>query len=126
MPHELLILSKHPVDCIDGENWEEYVCGVLKEAKEKDRQPLGGVRPNAPPTQHHGGIPGDEADTGIRKTPTGSMGSGVSRQSGNADSDEDDDDIDNMTIGGDVYVSEGDVANDQVSSVENLSQKCDR
>lgn len=86
----------------------------MRETKEKDRQPLGGSRPNAGPQQHNvplvtgvsGGFGGtDEADTGPSTRGTG--------EGGRRESDDDDDELD-ASNGGEGYVGDGDVASDQV------------
>ncbi|KAJ3289499.1 hypothetical protein HK104_007414 [Borealophlyctis nickersoniae] len=107
-------------DFLYAEDWQEYVNGTLRETKERDRQPLGGARPNTNPQQHAlplvTGIGGgfnaanlDEADTGAT---SGAVG--TTRKEGGKESDEDDDDIEGLGGGGgDVYVADGDVASDQ-------------
>ncbi|KAJ3120837.1 hypothetical protein HK098_004202 [Nowakowskiella sp. JEL0407] len=90
--------------CTNTEDWNEYVSGVLRETKERDRQPLGGVRPHG--TQQMGLQPGlavggnlvlDEADTGVR-------GVVISDENRTQEDGE---------ARGEVYVSDGDVASDQ-------------
>ncbi|TPX57476.1 hypothetical protein PhCBS80983_g03815 [Powellomyces hirtus] len=106
-------LTQEVGDLITAEDWQDYVAGILRETKERDRQPLGGVRPNAGSQQHQvplvtgiGGAiggPSDDAENGNAK-PFG--------ESGKRDTDDDDDDIDPITSS-DVYVGDGDVASDQ-------------
>ncbi|KAI8814145.1 SIT4 phosphatase-associated protein-domain-containing protein [Cladochytrium replicatum] len=98
-------------DYLQAEDWQEYVSGILRETKERDRQPLGGVRPSA--VNQHVSMVGemgsfaavDEADTGVRTT-NGAVA--ASKLGGDSD-DEDDEGMGT----GEVYVSDGDVASDQ-------------
>ncbi|KAJ3023801.1 hypothetical protein HKX48_000935 [Thoreauomyces humboldtii] len=98
-------LAQEVGDLISAEDWQDYVTGILRETKERDRQPLGGVRPNAGGQQQH--IPmvagvGGSADDG--DMPRGD--NSVTKR----DPDEDDD------LGStDVYVGDGDVASDQLA-----------
>ncbi|KAJ3208156.1 hypothetical protein HDU67_006960, partial [Dinochytrium kinnereticum] len=107
----------HVKSLIVSEEWQEYLSGVLRETKERDRQPLGGVRPtqtNQPlsvPLVSGLGSFGvgnlDDSDIGI--TPGRSVNAKVETGEG---SDEDEDDI-GGTIGGEAFVADGDVSSDQ-------------
>ncbi|TPX65063.1 hypothetical protein SpCBS45565_g05457 [Spizellomyces sp. 'palustris'] len=107
-------LSQEIGDLIGAEDWQEYVAGVLRETKERDRQPLGGVRPNAGPQQNHlplvTGVGGAFAGGGMDDT---DIGASIKGDTGKRDSD-DEDDLDSIGTGtSDVYVGDGDVASDQ-------------
>lgn len=98
-------LSPDLSSIFEDEVWEEYRTGIFRETKERDRQPLGGIRPNA---LHHamGTMVGDDSDIpSVRKSVT--TGSAV------AESDEDNEDAE-VGSGGSIIPNEGDVANDQV------------
>ncbi|KAJ3015415.1 long-chain fatty acid-CoA ligase [Thoreauomyces humboldtii] len=85
---------------ISAEDWQEYVAGPLSETKERDRQALGGVRPNAGNQPHNvplltgvGGLgmngPPDDGD--LPQSPRGATGD---------DDDDDDDDLDSVALNG--------------------------
>ncbi|KAJ1557274.1 hypothetical protein HK096_008177, partial [Nowakowskiella sp. JEL0078] len=94
-----------PLAFTQVDDWQEYVSGILRETKERDRQPLGGVRPHGGqqipmhPGMGLGNAPFavDEADGGLRALSAGDIR--------NVN--------DNGELQGEVYVSEGDVASDQ-------------
>ncbi|KAI8823077.1 SIT4 phosphatase-associated protein-domain-containing protein [Fimicolochytrium jonesii] len=104
-------LSKELGELVVAEDWQNYVLGALKETRERDRQPLGGVRPNGGPQQHQvpimGGVGGsftggpDEAD-GLK------IGGTVIKR----EPDEDEDEMD-PTNAGDAFMGDGDVSSDQ-------------
>ncbi|KAJ3039005.1 hypothetical protein HDV00_012692 [Rhizophlyctis rosea] len=119
-------------DFITAEEWQDYINGPLRETKDRDRQPLGGVRPNTG-QQGHGiplvtGVGGfnanlDEADTGASLG--GAGGAGAAGTAGGAsprkdagargsggDSDEEEDELEGLGTG-EVYATDGDVASDQ-------------
>ncbi|KAJ3416749.1 hypothetical protein HDV05_000123 [Chytridiales sp. JEL 0842] len=100
---------------VDSDEWQEYVMGVLRETKERDRQPLGGVRPTQ--GSSHLGVPMvtgaggfgtnlDDTDIGVMKSTSASKGDG------NANDSDDDDDI-SGGIGTAAFVNDGDVSSDQ-------------
>jgi hypothetical protein len=89
----------------EDEVWLEYRHGIFRETKDRDRQPLGGIRPNA---THHpiGHMKGDDNEGPLPRNKV--MNGGVVPES-----DEDDDDGEG---GESVLPSEGDVSNDQVGT----------
>ncbi|KAJ3072850.1 hypothetical protein HDU98_002773 [Podochytrium sp. JEL0797] len=105
-------------DLINSDDWQEYLSGVLKETKDRDRQALGGVRPT-----HTGQVATnfgkvDETDMpplGAAPPPKKELGGGLHHSAppvGN-DSDEEEDEVgtgsDHLTADG------GDVASDQMA-----------
>ncbi|KAJ3056073.1 hypothetical protein HK097_008201 [Rhizophlyctis rosea] len=110
---------------ISAEEWQDYVNGPLRETKERDRQPLGGARPNTGQQGHGlplvtgvGGFSGnlDEADTGASVGGGAVGGGGVSpkkeARGAGGDSDEEEDEIEGLGTG-EVYATDGDVSGDQ-------------
>ncbi|KAJ3099998.1 hypothetical protein HDU97_002605 [Phlyctochytrium planicorne] len=100
-----------------SEEWQEYLSGVLRETKERDRQPLGGVRPtqqstalNVPLVTGIGafgnGASMDDSDMGVISSAP------KVKTTGDADSDGSDEEI-GGTIGGEAFAADGDVASDQ-------------
>ncbi|KAJ3139313.1 hypothetical protein HDU90_000679 [Geranomyces variabilis] len=117
-------LAQEVGDLITADDWQDYVSGILRETKERDRQPLGGVRPNAGAQQHQvplvqgigGGFAGpnddsDIKDTGATKRDSFSISSSSTPARDGGD-DEDDDDLNPITAT-DAYIGDGDVASDQ-------------
>ncbi|KAI9205622.1 SIT4 phosphatase-associated protein-domain-containing protein [Polychytrium aggregatum] len=98
-------------DTIASSDWQDYVNGILKDTKERDRQPLGGVRPASNPSAMppmSGAF--DDADTGViinRNAPSYAM-SGITGLS-----DDEDDDIDGVANRDHRYSGEGEASNDQ-------------
>ncbi|KAJ3160426.1 hypothetical protein HDU86_000760 [Geranomyces michiganensis] len=113
-------LAQEVGDLITADDWQDYVSGILRETKERDRQPLGGVRPNAGAQQHQvplvqgiGGFAGPNDDSDIKDTGATKRDSlSISSSVGGVGNDEDDDDLDPISSS-DVYVGDGDVASDQ-------------
>ncbi|KAJ3197224.1 hypothetical protein HK101_005254 [Irineochytrium annulatum] len=102
-------------DLILAEEWQEYLSGVLRETKERDRQPLGGVRPtqslqpmNVPLVTGIGafGTSLDDSDIGVISSPK--KESNVTGEN----SDEEDDDV--GTGAGEAFITDGDVTSDQI------------
>ncbi|KAJ3116164.1 hypothetical protein HDU96_010273 [Phlyctochytrium bullatum] len=109
-----------------AEEWQEYLNGVLRETKERDRQPLGGVRPTqttqplAVPlvTGLSGfGAGGNLDDSDIGVTPGRGAGAGGNKESatsGDGSDDEDDDLSGGIGASAGEFAGDGDVASDQV------------
>ncbi|KAI9352197.1 SIT4 phosphatase-associated protein-domain-containing protein [Obelidium mucronatum] len=106
------------VDLINSDDWQEYLSGVLKETKDRDRQALGGVRPThtGQTAANFGKI--DETDMpplGAAPPPKKELGGGLhhSAPAPNNESDEEEDEVgkgsDSLTADG------GDVASDQMA-----------
>ncbi|RKO84944.1 SIT4 phosphatase-associated protein-domain-containing protein, partial [Blyttiomyces helicus] len=104
-------------ELMTSDTWLDYVSGILRETKERDRQALGGARPASGQQQQQHQLP---LVTGIGGFSGGledsDVGSAALRKSvGEASAPGravDDDDA----PGGEVFVSDGDVASDQVRS----------
>ncbi|KAI8824378.1 SIT4 phosphatase-associated protein-domain-containing protein [Fimicolochytrium jonesii] len=88
-------LVKELSDHIVADEWHSYVSGPLKETRERDRQPLGGVRPNAGPQNQNipilgaiggsfTGAPEESEEVKIRDD--------LYQEAAEADDDDDDDD----------------------------------
>jgi serine/threonine-protein phosphatase 6 regulatory subunit 3 len=87
----------------EDEVWLEYRHGIFRETKDRDRQPLGGIRPNA--THHPLGAMGkDESDGPIQRNKV--INGGVVPES-------DDDEEEGVEGTEAILPSEGDVSNDQ-------------
>ena len=78
-------------DCIVSEEWQEYLSHALKETRDRDRQVLGGARPDAPVNQQPMANYGDDAPISAKST----------AQPKQASSSQVDDDESNMPMGGD-------------------------
>ncbi|KAJ3355557.1 hypothetical protein HDU83_003224 [Entophlyctis luteolus] len=104
------------LEMVNSDDWQEYLSGVLNETKDRDRQPLGGVRPtHTGQSTNFGKI--DETDIpplGAAPPPKKELNTGVSQQSASAkdvDSDEDDE----LVMKPSELHAGGDVASDQMA-----------
>ncbi|KAJ3345504.1 hypothetical protein HDU83_004041 [Entophlyctis luteolus] len=104
------------IELVNSDDWQEYLSGVLNETKDKDRQPLGGVRPtHTGQSTNFGKI--DETDIpplGAAPPPKKELSPGLSQQSTSAkevDSDEDDE----LLMKPSELHAGGDVASDQMA-----------
>jgi hypothetical protein len=102
---------------VNMNEWEDYVNGVLKETKERDSQPLGGVRPKPAspglvPTL--GGPPGTLADEIEFKAASSSQGppSPTTPTRTSADTTEEDEE---STASNELFFAGGTVGSDQVN-----------
>ena len=116
-----------------ADEWQDYLIASLRETKERDRQPLGGTRPNSNPLfqqqaqQSMGGFGFgfgnmDDSDIGVMSSSSGYSNTGDSLSSilrGGAGAGDSDDEggEDEFGKGGGLadYAKDGDVASDQVS-----------
>ncbi|KAJ3284631.1 hypothetical protein HDU76_008264 [Blyttiomyces sp. JEL0837] len=102
---------------VTSEEWLEYVSGVLRETKERDRQPLGGVRPtqtggaSLPMVTGAGGL--DDADMGISVAALRKKSEAAGGGSGGGSGVDSDDDDDELGAGATDYLADGDVSSDQ-------------
>ncbi|KAJ3011609.1 UNVERIFIED_CONTAM: hypothetical protein HDU68_001601 [Siphonaria sp. JEL0065] len=106
------------LDLINSDDWQEYLSGVLKETKDRDRQALGGVRPThtGQTAANFGKI--DETDMpplGAAPPPKKELGGGL-HHSTPAAGNESDEEEDEVGKGGDSLTADGgDVASDQMA-----------
>ncbi|KAJ3083526.1 hypothetical protein HDU99_008901 [Rhizoclosmatium hyalinum] len=104
-------------ELIHSDEWQEYLTGVLKETKDRDRQALGGVRPtHTGQTANFGKV--DETDMpplGAAPPPKKELGGGL-HHSAPATGNESDEEEDEVGKGSDSLTADGgDVASDQMA-----------
>lgn len=96
-------LYKRIKSSLPHEDWNAFVQGPLKAAQNIEKEPLGGIRPDANPFGHYGKVEGDQDDSdsdddiGFMSAGFGSSYRSLSGQShANINFDEDDDDDDSF------------------------------
>ncbi|KAJ3137421.1 hypothetical protein HK100_000690 [Physocladia obscura] len=102
---------------INSDDWQEYLSGILKETKDRDRQALGGVRPThtGQPSGNFGKI--DETDIpplGAAPPPKKELGGGLYNNN-TQPKDNDSDEEEEAGRAGELQSEGGDVTSDQMA-----------